>query len=250
MGDISELRGIITIGSFLGILVLLIGWIPAPFYVEEYEGRTITAPEYFEAIELEQYATIWNFTLDESDQDPEYLLGWWVLQQEIGGHHIEFWYIPANSSNTEMFAVRHSEFWWIFKTGRHVMELWNGDETRGDNLGKSEIDADYENDDLSYTAKCDHAEVDVFFAFNETKYSTPTEALNHHGLHCMVGIEWDQVATSMSAWDIIGMLLFFQLPNVHWMVNALIAIPIWLGIAYLSFIMILRAIGAIFGGGA
>jgi len=65
----------------------------------------------------------------------------------------------------------------------------------------------------------------------------------------MIGINFDQTGTGYNAWDLIGMLLFFQLPDVHWIINILLALPFWVPVAYLTFIFILRAIGAIFGGG-
>lgn len=248
MGDISELRGIVTIGSFLAILVLLISWVPSAFLIPNYEGRTIQAPDYFEAIELEKYAITWNYTLDGTDA---VLFDEWYRyrKDDIGGQDIAIFYVQANSSDTDMFQIYHIEYWWIFETGKHLMEIWNDDKSRGDMLSKAEINQDYANDDLSYTFSCEHFQFDLFFGFDVDTYSDPVDALDHNDLRIMIGVEWDQVSTSLSAWDIIGMLLFFQLPNVHWMVNALIAIPIWLAVAYLSFILILRAIGAIFGGG-
>lgn len=256
MGDISELRGIVTIGSFLGILVLLIGWIPYAFYVESYEGRTITTPEYFEAIELEKYATTWNYTLDTTDATLIYDSFWQYRADDLGGYDFYFEYAKANTTVTDWISdegiirIRHIDYWWIFEIGAHTMEIFNDGVSKSYALDRTEMNADYSNNDLSYIFQCDHVQMDVFFAFNETAYDSPTEAFDHYDLHLMIGLEWDQVASSMSAWDIIGMLLFFQLPDMHWMVNAIIAIPIWLAVAYLSYILLLRAIGAVFGGGA
>ena len=248
MGDISELRGIITIGSFLGVLVLLMVWIPTPFLVAEYGGRSLQTPEYFEAIALEKYAVIFNETLDGTHP---YANGMFhFLSEELGGPIIHFYYRPANVTYEVMFRMTHVDMWWIFMTGEHSMNFyWQGVDV-GTYLSDTTVNLAYSQGDLSFVVSCNHVELDLMFAFNETAYSSPTEALDHYDLYMLIGVEWDQVSTSMSAWDIIGMLLFFQLPNVHWMLNAIIAIPIWLGIAYLSFIMILRAIGAIFGGGA
>lgn len=246
MGDISELRGIVVIGSFLGILVLLIGWIPAQFYASDYEGRTINVPEYFEAIDLERYAVTKNYSLDGSHTFKD---SYYIFTEEIGGNTFDFCYRPANTS-AHFFFMRHVDFWWIFAIGSHYMNLyWEGID-RGVFLTDEEVNDDYDMGALTYMVKCEHVQLDVMFAFNETLYSSPSDALDHYDLYLLVGAEWDEVQTSMSAWDVIGMLLFFQLPNIHWTINAIIAIPIWLCIAYVSYILILRTIGAIFGGGA
>ncbi len=65
----------------------------------------------------------------------------------------------------------------------------------------------------------------------------------------MWAIEFDQVNTSANAWSIMSQILVFDLPEVNSIINILISVPIWIGIAYLSFIIILRVVGAIFGGG-
>jgi len=250
MGDISELRTIITLGTFLGVLIFLIACIPPAFLIPDYEGKTIETPEYFEAIEITKYASTWNYTFDGSDITKENPSAY-IKRKEIGGHTFYFYYAKPNKTINGIFWVGHITYWWIFETGHHRMDIWNSGVYKGTSLDRTELDDDYtERDDLTYTFQCQHTQLDIFFAFNETTYSTPSEAFDGQELKMLIGIEWSQIDTSVSAWDIIGMVLFFQLPTVHWAINALIAIPIWLGMAYVAFILILRTIGAIFGGGA
>jgi len=45
IGDISEIRGLVVVGSFLSCLVFLIGLIPPEFYPTAYEGKTVSPPE-------------------------------------------------------------------------------------------------------------------------------------------------------------------------------------------------------------
>lgn len=252
MGDISETRLLVTIGTYLGVAVIIIGLIPYQFLVPDYEGATIEVPEdYWAAISLEKYATTWNYTLDGIDVD-FFQFGNYGKQKELGGNTFIFIYAEANGSiGLPIFWVVHVDFWWIFITGQHDMNIVNiGGISRGISLDRDELDADYSADILKYIISCDHTQLDCFFAFDTDLYSTPSEAFDHEALSMLIGITWDQVQTSQSAWDIIAMLLFFQLPEIHWFINAILAIPIWLGIAYLSYILILRTIGAIFGGGA
>jgi len=116
-------------------------------------------------------------------------------------------------------------------------------------LEASELNSDFQNNRANYKAQCAHFFVRIYFGYDETLYSSPENAWNYHGLNMLIGIDFDQVSTGYNAWSLIAMLLFFQLPEIHWVINALIAVPIWLCVGYLSFIFILRSIGAIFGGG-
>ena len=255
MGDISELRGLLTVISFIGVTVLLIGLTPVQFYAEEYEGLTITPPEVFEAVDIQRFQETWECRLNETG-GYEKGGGYYMMeikntgQEFFGGHDLNLWYKKANETSLDL----HIEHWyakWIFFLVQDGLEWINPKGiSRGFILMGSELDTDFNTTEIEYTAKCKHLEVKAFFGFNETLYSTPTEAWNHHGLWVLIGINFDQTATGYSAWDLIGMLLFFQLPNVHWFINALIAIPLWICIGYVAYILILRAIGALFGGGA
>ena len=103
---------------------------------------------------------------------------------------------------------------------------------------------------MEYTSNCEHVEFVVILNFNDTLYSTPSDAWDSDELYVFTGIHFDQTQTTFNVWEIIGMLLFFGLPDVHFLINAVISIPLWCCIAYLSYILILRTIGALFGGGA
>jgi len=248
MGDISEMRGIITVIAFLACFILLIGLIPAQFLVADYEGRDVHVPEEFDSIDLESYATTWSHTMNETGEG-----GYARIPDiDLAGHVCALWYKQANATPLHIRWV-HQIYEWIFFPAFHPMEwLFNGIH-RGDSdhwLYASELDADYvTGDPIEYTVMCSHFTAHVFFGFNETLYDSPTEAWNGGGLNILVGLEFDQVSTSLNAWSLISMLLFFQLPEVNWVINALLNAPIWACIAYLSFILILRAIGAVFGGG-
>lgn len=248
MGDLSELRGLITIGSFIGVFVLLFGLTPPQLLVADYEGRTITTPEYWEVVDIQSFAETWSYIMNETGGETT---GNWLYRVgvDIGNHNFDLFYRQANQSNLLLY-LEHYFSEWVILPYWHKLDWINGEGfSHGEYLESSELDSDWANDKAVYKAECNHFFIRVFFWFNETLYSSPTEAWNHHGLNIMVGIDFDQVSTSYNAFSLIAMLLFFQLPQVHWIINALIAIPIWLCIAYLAFIFILRTAGAIFGGG-
>jgi len=249
VGDISELRGLLIIGTFLGTFLLIAGLIPSGFYAFEYEGQAITPPDFFDAIDIQSFAETHVYVLNETGGAPAFL-DYYYVDVGTGGHDLNLYYRIANSSYPLDMYVRHAfgEWWgWVYF---HDLEWINGAGTsRSFRLEVTELNADFENERANYKVECSHLFIRVYFGYNDTLYSTPEEAWNYHGLNVMIGIDFDQTSTGYNAWSLIGALLFFQLPEIHWIVNALIAIPLWLCISYLCFIFILRAIGAIFGGG-
>jgi len=98
MGDISEMRGLITIGSFLATFILLGTLIPVQFMVFSYEGRNITPPEeYWDALDLQSFASTNSYVLNETGGEsfPYYL---YRLSIDIGGHNIDLFYREANTT--------------------------------------------------------------------------------------------------------------------------------------------------------
>ena len=57
-----------------------------------------------------------------------------------------------------------------------------------------------------------------------------------------MGMGYSQNPSTVSAWNILAQLLFFQMPDVHPAVNALIAIPLWAAIGILVYRLVLMAI--------
>lgn len=198
---------------------------------EQYEG--------FEAIDMQSFAETWNSSLDGGVLN--------IQNIDIGGHDFDIW---SSSISGEM-QMYHWDYWWIFPVGKHYMTWTDKRGTNcGDTLTSEELEANYEvGEAIEFKVSCPHFFVKSFFNFNTTLYDSPTEAWDADALWILVGINFDQAQTGFNAWAVIGMLLFFSLPEIHWFVNALIAIPIWAAIAYISFILLLRAIGAVFGGG-
>jgi hypothetical protein len=80
------------------------------------------------------------------------------------------------------------------------------------------------------------------FGYNTTSYDNCTQAYENDALGIWLGINFDQVNTQYNAWNLISMILFFQMPDVHPLINVIIAIPIWVTIAYLVFTLITKLI--------
>jgi len=250
MGDISELRGLITVISFTATLIFLIGLMPPQFYQMDYQGRTVTPEDYWDVGDVMAFNETWTYRMNETGGEPfgdYYRIDIENAGEWFGGHDLTFYYKKANKSELDVYIYHRYAEWIIWLTG-HRMD-WINSEGVSREVYLQDAEMLEDQDDLSYTVKCIHFTMYGFFGYNTTTYNSVIDAWNNHDLWIRLGINFDQMNMGFNAFNLIGMLLFFQLPMVHWIINAVIAVPIWVCIFYLSFIFILRALGAIFGGG-
>jgi hypothetical protein len=102
---------------------------------------------------------------------------------------------------------------------------------------------------------------DVHFSFNSTAYGDPQFAWDSNtgnpvpdDLYLLMGINFNQERTTYDSYSLISALLFFNLPQlltgVPSFVGYLLSIMVWIPMIYVAFILLLRAVGGLFGGGA
>lgn len=263
MGDIAELRGLVVAITFMFTFGILVGYIPSGFYVSSSDYRKPNIPEYFEAVDIYSYAEVWTYVMNETVQNAEgggYYQDYYYLYNirgndgtdVFGGYYFILYYTKANSTSGHRIIIRHVFREWYVIEFRHSMQWYNrqGTVVSEDFSGwydwhgitEETIDENIENGTVRFTVKCNHVQIDVFIGYNTTKYSNTLDAWDHHDLSMLWGISFDQVQTTFNAWNIIGMILFFQMPDVHPAINLLIGIPIWICIIYLCYVLILKAI--------
>jgi len=247
MGTASgEIKGLILVLTFLSTFFLIVTMIPSGFLIngnEVKEYREIRVPKYFEAVDVQSFAESILLNLTSSGVDEKFTLGGWNVRFEYWQYFKSFSCYTYNS-------------WWIFN--------WDFDDFHWydvDGIDRSkyysmifqdrqmcyleDVDNLYENygnRGLKWILKNGRTQFVLFFGFNETTYDSPSEALFNDDLHVLICVNFDKVNTSFNAWNLIGAILFFQMPDVHPVINMLIAIPIWTLIAYLVYVLILKAI--------
>jgi len=214
----------------LGVFALLIGTIPAGFLVDTPLYREHEATEYFEAIDIQYFAETWEYTLNATG-GTDAGAGWYFIDIDIGNRDFDMWYKKASNPPLKLYFV-HRYTWLIFPVSHKMKWITYNATSRGDELEVTEMELDTA--DLRYTTECSHFSVKTFFAYNETTYSNVTDAWNGSELNMLVGINFDEVQTGMNAWNLIAMILFLQMPDVHPLLNAFIALPIWVCIAWLT----------------
>jgi len=150
-------------------------------------------------------------------------------------------YTKANQTPLEIIFTHETTEWWFFKILHRMNWINKEGLNREDILSISELEQDYDNY-LPYKLECSHTHLDASFYYDPETYDNVTHAWNSKALDFFIGIEMDALATGMNAWDLIAMVLFFELPNVHPMFNYMIKVPIWTAIVWLAFAIVITII--------
>ena len=240
----GEIKVFITVVTFLGVFALLVSMIPGQFAVQSKSYRQISVPEYFEAVNVQSFVETKNLTVPAYDE--------YGLDCGVGGWELKIYPYYSPLMNTYHLVLRHIDRWWVIAYGWHDLR-WRSKVTGidlGYTLDKDELLNAYDADKgvAEFIVSCEHLTAYVAFAYNTTKYENIVDAWANSELWMLIAIGFDQVNTSTNAWNVIGKLLFFQAPDVHPAINALIAIPIWAAIAITIYILILKAIPFVGGG--
>lgn len=254
-GRLAELSPLIVAVTFLGSFLILAIMIPPELIAaSEYEGyRQVSVPDYFEAIDVQSFAETWVYTMNETGGETYgelYFIG--AIDggdgdDLFGGHWLNLFYTRGNYSG-KFITFRHLWTDWAIFLRWHPMQWLSEGRDRTEQIGEfsgitiENIEADIDNGVVEYTVKCSHFSMRGFIGYNTTIYSSVEDAWDHHGLSLMLGVDWDQTDTRMNVWNLIAMILFFQMPDIHWSVNALIALPLWASFAYLIFVFVSKLI--------
>lgn len=195
-----------------------------------------------------------TFELNMTGWSTSYGRYFYDWDKSVFGHDFRTYY---QLSAPKSIWQEHTYTFLGFYTGGHRMS-WINKETlvnRGTTLYVTDLENDYDSElgGTAYTLKCDHVYIDVFITYNQTAYGTVEDAFDNQALYFIFGIEWSQKGTSQDAWSLISDVLLFRMVGgleENWFIYAFISVPMWLAGIYISFIIVLRVIGALFGGGA
>lgn len=244
MGHIGELKGLITVVTFLGVFAILVSmmYLPSQSYKSQ-KRKEINVPEYFEAVDVQFFAETYNFTIEHVPFGGSLRF---ETEFEIGGWNIYFSSLIQNlGEGTNFISSAHFNKWWIFKWSYHWFKFYGEDGVDlGYGLAFEKIDGYCtENQSLlRFSLQSDQTQIVMYLGWNQTKYGKPSNALHDNAMTCLYCISFDKVNTSLNVWNLIAMLMFFQMPNIHPIINVIIAIPIWVTIIYLITVIILKII--------
>ena len=253
MGDISEFRGLIFAGTFLLILVFIITLIPSGFtVVYNTSDHMPTVPDYLEGSSVVAWNQSYNITWQYLDKKTGY--GITTYYHEWGktefGH--DMYFLMLNQSSYSL-ANEHGHYILGLWFPWHKQEWINEDGiNRGTNLYIDELEKDMNNRTFAeYKLQCEDFFMECAVGYDSASYPVLEDAWNNDGMDVVFGIEWDQMGTTHDAFSLVSQLLSVEpvLTGNIW-IDYLIKIPLMIALVYIAYILVLRAIGALFGGGA
>jgi hypothetical protein len=175
---------------------------------------------------------------------------------QMGGHDIrvESVTIPYRCVSTHTFSQ-----WWIFRTDILYFQWFLDGELKSVDIASGmpmlpiwQIESDYIELNMSglhYDIQNDKFATTVDIAWNITAYSNATAAFDAEELYLTFNNNFDDRNTSINAWNMITMLLTFDIPGLDWRLRMIMVCGVIGALSYLIFIFALRIIGAVFGGG-
>lgn len=248
MVDVPSAKTWLVVVTFLGIYSLLAsGFIASGLTTESMEFREpIYEDEYWGLDNIEQIATTANFTMGSGGGFVSYD---WGIDEGFGHNML----LQANIVSGEIkIQNEHYYLFLIFPYGHHSFE-WISKTTGvnyGEFLNETEFNLVSETSlenitSASFTLDCGHVVIHSVVGFNYTTYANASMAFLSDELIVEFGIEWDELGTGLNAWNILTSILFFQAPDIHWLFNAILAVPLWACIAWLAYALITVALSVL-----
>lgn len=255
-GNLAELRPLIFIASFIGLTVLMVGWMVTEspiLFIGADPGGSSTGEGSTSPMSLLAWNETYVLNLTNNMPPPfQFEIGNWKMIVQK--------YVPPTGPG---LSVETYESWWVF--------TWNFDPFRwykdgnevsvpghtlayGDMffIEPSRLDSDFTNEGtsgLKYTIKNTRTQMDVSFAFNTTLYDNPSDAYSANDIGLIFDIDWNERNTSVNAISFISGLFTFSLPGVPIYVSVILWVMMFPPLAYLTFIFVIKVLGAVFGGG-
>jgi len=142
-----------------------------------------------------------------------------------------------------IYVDRVSWEWWIFYTLESISLVGSKTKTVYSYLTENALTDNWFSEyNVSKFIGSGYETLQIFVMDSNTTRNDIAQAFQEGEVQIGIGMGIEDLSTKLSTWGIVATLLTFQAPNIHPLVNALIAIPFWACIAVLTYILILKAI--------
>ena len=223
MGELKPLAfSLLTIVFFYG----LIAYVPMGLLVFD-ESYAVTTPESYQGADIGNYRFVHNVTIDDSN----FAIFQSVrrYQFELGG---QYWVLLIDSNYNYLKVGRRNYFgiFWVstdWLTFKHELGA-----DRGEFLDDYEMNWDYSQDEdwtkyRMYNPNDAGIGCEVNLGFNTTTYDSPKEAFDNKELVCYIGMGIDNLYSTLNAWQLIGMIMFFQVPDINPVLGYFLGFTLW-----------------------
>jgi hypothetical protein len=252
--------------SFVGIFLLLFATIPGDFFTASYDasvGEEQAVIEYLSLNNVTAYKTQghdnmtheYNSLTDHPDAPQFPLLG--------DDQYLE---VVWDTTPAPLPAIKYLECGHARKATFLFWGYWNREDDflfsstktnikYGKFLHLEDLITEYDEatNGSAFYARCSHAVVSIVYGYNSSEYSSLTDAWNSGELGYYLSYQLDFNATGVNAWNLLGQLLTFQNPDLGIggtagnILNAFIAIPLWIIVVILIILLVQSMIPFISG---
>jgi len=243
MSDDSIIGSFVFIVTFMGIFIILVSTMPAQFYSSAPTYQQYAYPDFFSQEDIEHFRHIASINVTKSTFP--YVCYYIDFNDETPPADFKFqihWRAEAQYNKIQIAHV-HYEFW-VF-IGAHPLNILIKQDEGQRYISKS-LALEYWDEESNATSLhpvfCDHITVKVWLTDPNSTRNDIAEAWDEGTVQLTIGFGFSDYETTISGWDVVGRLLIFQAPDIHPVVNAIIALPMWACIAILIYILILKAI--------
>lgn len=200
------------------------------------------------------FADSWNATMTTGYDSGEFWVGGRCLQLKANYQVFPYMNQIFILQNYGYFRLYSEGGTWYNSTGQIVS--WQQPITGHQMINGEVLDTEYNhtgrlNFDLRFYQVSPFL-IRLWFTWNRTTYTQPSTAWHNNAITVSIGIEPDEVNTALNAWDLAMGLLTFQTLEVFGtedtttrILNAIIALPILISIAFIVFVLVLELLKAI-----
>lgn len=271
MGDMSEMRGIIIVVTFLGVISGLILAMPPQLLraASVQNTQAYTVKNLLASNQTDYW--YYNFSgLSNHDSGAYQIGGYWLTMGEFAPY-VNGTTLTDNASRCFRLEEQDAITWLDYYYNREDALFYNNQSEKvsvqtvitihnwfwgtDDHLSSEVLTMNYlvnHPTDLSFVIQSSRGSFELKFTYDHSAYTSPLDAYNHMHLSMIVSVDFSERATQINAWTLILGILFINTNAIQGMdqtVIWIIRLPIIACLLYLSFIFVLRVIGAVFGGG-
>jgi len=240
---------LVFVVGYLAIFILLMGLLPvlAPnlLYGGKDYQQSFVVPDYFDKSDIENIKYFINQTIEQGTTTT------YDFTEQINFKFKIKWYEEWLGDNIE---PQHVLFQILFAIFIDQMNIENYGFTLSLNEALLNWDID-KNASVFHPVYCDHITIKIWLLDNNKTRNDLTKGWNEdEELELGIGFGFDDVATGYSAFNLIGLLLTFQAPQIFgasgliaFTLNLIANSPIYLSIAYLVFYFVTSIIPFIRG---
>jgi len=201
-------------------------YVPSSLLVFD-DTYSTTIPDAYQGADIGDYRFVHNITINDSN---------FVVSREVRQYQFElgnqFWVLLIDSEYNYLKVGRRNYFgiFWIstdWLTFKHELGT-----DRGEFLYADDMNLDYSQDEdwtkyRMYNPSDAGVGCEINLGFNTSLYSSPKEAFENQALVCYIGIGLDSLYSTLNAWQLITLIMFFQLPDMNPVVMYFLGFTLW-----------------------